>query len=362
MKNYYAVIMAGGGGTRLWPLSRTSRPKQMLRLGSERTLFQIAIDRLDGLFPPERILVVTVADQAEELRRQRPEIPPENYLLEPMPRGTASVVGLAATALSHRDREAVMAVLTADHTIRNEAAFRELLRSAYHVAQKGYLVTLGITPTHPATGYGYIQQGERLEDAGLRPVYEVRRFKEKPDLATAKAMLADGNHVWNSGMFIWQVNRIRAEFDRLMPELADILRKIDASWSTPQRDEVIRSLWPTIRPETIDYGIMERAERAAVLPASELGWNDIGSWDALFEVLPADENGNIFLLSEVLQLDSRQSLILSEGKERLIAAIGVRDLVIIDTGDVLLVCNRADAQKVRDAVNLLKQTGQNRYL
>ncbi len=362
MDNYYAVIMAGGGGTRLWPLSRTTRPKQMLRLGSGRTLFQIAIDRLKGLFPPERVLVVTVAEQAGELMRQAPEIPPDNFLLEPMPRGTASVVGLAAAALSHRDRGAVMAVLTADHTIRNVTAFQELLRSAYQVAQRGYLVTLGVEPTHPATGYGYIQQGRRLEDAGSQPVYEVKRFKEKPDLASAQAMLAGGDHVWNSGMFIWQVHRIRTEFERWMPELAAVLQQIEASWTTPRQQEVIQSLWPTIRPETIDYGIMERAERAAVLPASELGWNDIGSWDALFEVLPTDEYGNILLHSEVLQQDSSRSLILSEKKNRLIAAIGVQDLVIIDTDDVLLVCNRADAQKVRDAVNHLKQTGQNRYL
>jgi mannose-1-phosphate guanylyltransferase len=362
MQNYYAVIMAGGGGTRLWPLSRTDRPKQMLRLGSERTLFQIAIDRLDGLFPPERILVVTVAEQAVELQRQAPEIPQENYLLEPLPRGTASVVGLAAAALTARDPGAVMAVLTADHVIRNVDAFQQLLRSAYAVAQQDYLVTLGIQPTHPATGYGYIQQGERLDDVENQPVYRVERFKEKPDLETAQAMLAQRNHVWNSGMFIWRVNRIWAEFHRWMPALAEILEQIAESWTTPQRSQVIQALWPAIQPETIDYGIMEHAERVAVLPAADLGWSDIGSWDALFSVLQADENGNIILHSETLQLDASQSLILSENKDRLITTIGVRDLIIIDTGDVLLVCNRADAQKVRDAVNQLKKTGQNRYL
>lgn len=362
MQNYYAVIMAGGGGTRLWPLSRSDRPKQMLRLGSERTLFQIAIDRLHGLFPPERILVVTVEEQAAELQRQAPDIPQENYLLEPLPRGTASVVGLAAAALISRDPEAVMAVLTADHIIRNVGVFQQLLRSAYAVAGEGYLVTLGVQPSHPSTGYGYIQLGRLLTEIGDQPVYLVERFKEKPDLETARAMLERGDHVWNSGMFIWRMSRIWTEFQRWMPALAEILAQIAASWDTPHRRQVVDSLWPTIQPETIDYGIMERAEREAVLPAADLGWNDIGSWDALYSVLPSDENGNIILHPETLQLNTSQSLILSENRDRLIAAIGVRDLIIIDTGDVLLVCNRADAQKVRDAVNQLKQTSQNRYL
>ncbi len=362
MQNFYAVIMAGGGGTRLWPLSRVSRPKQMLRLGNERTLFQIAIDRLEGLLPPERILVVTVAEQAAELQRQSPEIPAENYLLEPLPRGTASVVGLAAAALSQREPGAVMAVLTADHIIRNVELFHRLLRTAHQVAEDGYLVTLGVQPIHPATGYGYIQLGQRLTDVRGQPVFEVKRFKEKPDLDTAAAMLAGGDHVWNSGMFIWQVNRIRQEFQSLMPDLASILGRIEQSWNTPQRSVVIQSLWPTIQPETIDYGIMERAERVAVLPAAGLGWNDIGSWDALFEVLPGDENGNIILSSEVLTLEASDSLLLSENKDRLIAAIGVQDLVIIDGGDVILVCSRAEAQKVREAVQLLKNSGRNRYI
>jgi len=362
MENYYAVIMAGGGGTRLWPLSRNSRPKQILHLGSDRTLFQSAIDRLKGLFPPERILVVTVADQAEGLKRQVADIPADNYLLEPLPRGTASVVGLAAVALAQRDPHAVMAVLTADHIIHNVNFFQVLLKSAYVTAEAGYLVTLGIQPTHPATGYGYIQMGHRLDEILDQPVYEAVRFKEKPDINAARDMISRGDHVWNSGMFIWQVDRILGEFQRLMPELFEVLKQIGASWNTPERSRMIQNLWPTIRPETIDYGIMERAERIAVLPAVDLGWNDIGSWDALFEVLPVNENGNIIINSETMELDASQTLILSENKDRLIAAIGVHDLIIIDTGDVLLVCNRGDAQKVRDAVQYLKNTGQNRYL
>ncbi len=362
MENYYAVIMAGGGGTRLWPLSRLSRPKQMLRLGSEQTLFQIAIDRLDGLFPAERILVVTVAEQAAQLQTQAPEIPIENYLLEPLPRGTASVVGLAAVALTKRDPSAVMAVLTADHIIQNVGLFQDLLRAAHSVAEKGNLVTLGIEPTHPSTGYGYIQRGKRLEDSGDRPVYQVEHFKEKPDLAAAKEMLARGDHDWNSGMFVWQTSRIRTEFQRQMPELAKILAVIEDGWDTPHCSEVIQSLWPSIPPQTIDYGIMERAERVALLPAAGLGWNDVGSWDALFEVLPGDENGNRIIDAETIGLNTHESIILSDKQQRLIATIGVRDLIIIDTGDVLLVCSRDQAQKVREIVQQLKKSDKISYL
>jgi mannose-1-phosphate guanylyltransferase len=352
--HYYAVIMAGGGGTRLWPLSRQARPKQMVRLGGERTLFQLAVDRLEGLFLPENTLVVTVAEQISALRSQCPDIPLENFLVEPMPRGTASVVGLAAAALRRRDPQAVMVMLGADHFIRDVAYFQQILIHSYDLAMDGHLVTLGIRPTYPATGYGYIQRGEALAGYAF-PAYQVQRFKEKPDLAAARTFMERGDHDWNSGMFIWRVDRIWEEFQRLMPALFENLLKIEQAWGTPQQTEVVQSIWPGIKPETIDYGIMERAGRVVVIPAADMGWNDVGSWESLFDVFSPDENGNIILDAQHIGLNTANSLILADQTGRLVVTLGVHDLVVVDTKDAVLVCSRQEAQKVKDVVNLLKQ-------
>lgn len=351
--------MAGGGGTRLWPLSRKARPKQMLRLIDERSLFQTAVQRLWGLFTPDQIFVVTVADQAAELQAQCPEIPIENYLLEPAPRGTASVIGLAAVALQQRDPQAVMAVLTSDHYIGNEAQFRQILRAAQDAANDDYLVTLGIDPTHASTAYGYIQRGEMLGRYQEFDAYTVLRFCEKPDAAVAEDMLAAGDHDWNSGMFIWKVERILAEFRLQMPELAAQLGELAADWGTPRQQATLDRIWPRIRPQTIDYGIMEHARRVAVLPAVGLEWSDVGSWDSLFEILPSDESGNIVIGGKHFGLDTRQSLVYVNQEHRLIVTIGVEDLVVVDTGDVLLICKKDQAQRVRQVVDDLKKSGQN---
>jgi len=270
MEHTYAVIMAGGGGTRLWPVSRKERPKQLLPLLGRETLFQSTVARLEKLFPPERILVVTVAAQAREMREQVPSIPEENYLIEPAPRGTASVVALAAAVLKKRDPQAIMAVQTSDHFIRNVDLFHYLISTAFEVAEKGYLVTLGITPTFPSTGYGYIQQGEALGGDYKYPVYEVKRFKEKPDEAAAQQFLRSGDHSWNSGMFVWKTDAILAEIRRQMPELFSVITQISNAWNTYSWEETLQLLWSGIKSQTIDYGIMEKAERVAVLPAGGL--------------------------------------------------------------------------------------------
>jgi mannose-1-phosphate guanylyltransferase len=361
-KNYYAVIMAGGGGTRLWPLSRRARPKQLLKLVDDTSMFAMAVNRLKAILPVERILVVTVGDQAAQLQKDMPEIPPENYLIEPLPRGTASVVGLAAIHLQHIDPNASMAVLTADHYIRNIPLFHQLLEAAWETAQDGWLVTLGIHPTFPSTGYGYIQHAEIIGKCQTLAVHKVLKFKEKPDLATAKAMLQSGDHDWNSGMFIWKVDSILAEFERQMPELHQGLTRIASSLGTPSESKTIEDVWRGLKPVTIDYGIMEKAKSVAVIPATDLGWDDIGSWESLFDVLQGDENGNIFIGCEPIALESSHSLVLSEVPGHKIVTIGMQDTIIIDTGDALLVCNRHDAQKVRDVVKMLGELENGKYL
>ncbi len=362
LENYYAVIMAGGGGTRMWPLSRLASPKQMLQLFDDRTMFQASVDRLAGVFPPERILVVTVADQAEQLMRLTPTIPAENFLLEPSPRGTASVVGLAAVALSHRDPEAVMAIVTSDHAIGNEAHFRELLTAAYEVAQDNHLVTLGITPTYPSTGYGYIQHGTPLSVYRGLEVFRVQRFKEKPDAVTARLLVESGDHAWNSGMFIWRADQILGEFRRQMPSLSAGLEDISSAWGTSRAQAVVAKVWSGLRSETIDYGIMEGADRTVVIPAHELAWSDVGTWDSMFGILPGDSHGNIIQGHESLLLDTEDSLLLDSTTTKLLVAIGVQNLIVVDTADVLLVCHRDQVQKVREVVNQLRETGRNQYL
>jgi mannose-1-phosphate guanylyltransferase len=358
----YAVIMAGGGGTRLWPISRKDRPKQLLPLLGEETLFQSTVNRLIDLFPPERILVVTVEAQAREMQAQVPSIPAANYLIEPAPRGTASVVGLAATALKQRDPQAVMAVLPSDHFIRNRDLFHYLLRAAFEIAARKYLVTLGITPLYPSTAYGYIQQGEPLSGDFKYPVYKVRRFKEKPDEKSAQEFLRSRDHSWNSGMFIWRADVILAEIETRMPQLAATLKEIHDAWGTPEQAAVLAAHWDGLKSETIDYGIMEHAANVAVLPAGGLGWNDVGSWDTLFDVLFPDMDGNVSAMAQHLALETHNTLVYGHNDERLIVTIGMDDTVIVDAGDILLVCKADQAQKVREVVEHLRKHQQEKYL
>jgi mannose-1-phosphate guanylyltransferase len=353
--------MAGGGGTRLWPVSRKNRPKQMIPLVENRTLFQATVRRLDGIFPPERILVVTAQAQAAELMEQVPELLPENFLLEPEPRGTASAIGLAAAVLHARDSRAIMASLHSDHFIRNNDLFGLLLQVAADVAKKNYLVTLGITPSYPATAYGYIQRGESLREHFGYPAYRVVRFTEKPDEATAREMIQAGDHSWNSGIFVWKVARILDEFERQMPALKTVLDDLAALVGKRDFDGSLARLWPGLENEAIDYAIMEKAERVAVIPAGGLEWSDVGSWDSLFDVLLSDEDGNIVRNGYHIGLDTHNSLVYGNRDNRLIVTIGVDDLVVVDSGDVLLVCRRDEAQKVRQIVANLKYSDSEHY-
>ncbi len=347
MEHVYAVIMAGGGGTRLWPLSRREQPKQLLTLFGERSLFQLAVDRLEGLLPLEQIYVVTAAEQVDALAAQIPDLPRENFIVEPEGRGTAACIGLAAAHLQQCDPDAVMIVLTADHFIRRVELFQRALRAAVEVAGRGYLVTLGIEPTYPAMGYGYINRGDSLPLAEDLPIYEVREFKEKPDGEQAVEFFVAGTYYWNSGMFIWSAARIREEFARHMPTLSMALRDLDAAWGADGFADVLRARWALLEKTPIDRGVMEKAAQVAMIPV-DLGWSDVGSWKAVAELYPPDAEGNISL-GKHLPVSTTRTFVLAQG-ERLIATIGVKDLIIVDTPDALLVAAVDQTEKVRDVV------------
>jgi len=361
----YAVIMAGGGGTRLWPLSRADRPKQSLTLVDGRTLFQLAVERLLPALPPERILVVTVRSQVQQLREQAPQLATANFLIEPWPKGTASVIGYAATVLSRKDPQAVMACLTADHLIKRPERFLQLLGAAEAVALRGGLVTLGITPTYPATGYGYIHVGKAVGLEDGFSVCRVLEFKEKPDRESAERYVQSGEFYWNSGMFVWTTGRILEEIQRWMPELAASLERVSAGLETEREQETLRQVWAGLQSQTIDYGIMERAQGVSVLIADELGWSDVGGWDRLSDVLEPDSEGNLVVASDALLVDTQDSTFYQErpeGSRRLIAVLGLRDVILVDTQDVLLVFRRERAEEIRQLVAKLSETGRSEYL
>jgi mannose-1-phosphate guanylyltransferase len=365
MDHLYAVIMAGGGGTRLWPLSRRNKPKQMLNLIGERSLFQIAVERLDPLIPPEQIYVVTIKEQADRLKEQSPLIPGKNFILEPMPKGTASVVGIAAALLQEIDQESVMAVLTADHYIGSEPGFRAVLENAFEVAKEGELLTLGIPPTYPSTGYGYIHKGDKKIRYADKNVFEVIEFKEKPSFFVAKSYLETGNYAWNSGMFIWRTDRILEEIKGQMPDLHRGLEKIVSRLGEPDYEEVFMEVWKTLESETIDYGVMENAEEVCVIPAGQIQWIDIGGWDRFFELFSPDADGNVCIGENQILMDTRDTLIYQEKDEvqgKMIAALGLEGMIIVETEDVLLICPRERAEEVRSFVEALSEMGKDQYI
>lgn len=359
MTNAYALIMAGGAGTRLWPLSREDRPKPLIKLvDRERSMFQIAVERLDPLFPPERVLVVANATLTPQLQAQAPAIPPENFIVEPSGRNTAPAIGLAAVHALHRDPDAVLAVLTADHYIQDEARFREVLGAAVEVAAGGGIVTLGIEPDHPATGFGYIERGALAQTVNGVDVYTLAQFREKPDEATAERYVASGRYSWNSGMFIWQAARVMAEFEQHTPEIYTSLMQIASAVGEARYNEVLREVWPDIRKISIDYAVMEHVEAGVFVIPVEMGWSDIGSFDALYDILSGGDE-SVAQPGSTILVDTDRALIMSD---KLVATIGLEDVVIIETDDALLVCRRDRAQDVKQIVERLKKENRNRYL
>jgi mannose-1-phosphate guanylyltransferase len=349
----YVAILAGGSGTRLWPLSRARRPKQLLRLAGERTLVQETFERVAALVPATRVLVLTEQSHAAAVRDQLPAVPAENVLVEPVRRGTAGALALAAFLVRQRDPQAVMACLSSDHLIPDAAEFRRTLAVAAAAAADGrYLLTLGIQPTSPSTQFGYIEVADELARVDDYPVYRVARFVEKPERAVAETYVQSGRHLWNSGIFVWRVDTILAQFHELMPHLYATLEPLAPLLGTAAAAEALARVYPTIEVQTVDYGILERAPNVAVVPA-RFAWSDLGNWAELYAILPRDPSGNV-VQGRHLVLDTHGSLVVSEVSGRTVVLLGVQDLVVVDTPDVLLICPRSRAAEVKRLVEWLE--------
>jgi len=352
------VILAGGGGTRLWPLSRMRLPKHLLPVCGPHTLLAETHRRIEPLLPDDHLMVITVAEHADAARAQLGSVPEDNLVVEPLGRGTGPAVGLMAKIIHQRDPNAVMISLHADHAIEDEQGFRSVLMAAVQAARDGHLVTLGITPTTPETGYGYIQRGGRLRQADGHELYRVLRFTEKPGAELARSFVASGDYYWNSGIFVWQVSDLLEEFRRQRPALFAQLQSLEPYLNTPEQGGAIARLWPQVESVSVDVGIMEGARDVAVIPAS-IGWNDVGCWSSVAEQSQADAAGNV-IRGEQVVIDCKDSYIRSSGQ--LVAALGVEGLVIVATDDAILVCSKERAQDVRQIVEALKKQGREEYL
>jgi len=354
----YAVIMAGGVGTRLWPRSRQNMPKQLLDIVAENTMLQETFTRIEPLIPSERVFVITNGTYAPIVWEQIPQLPKGNVIVEPAGRNTAPCIGLTALYLRQLDPEGVMVVLPADHLIREAAHFREVLEVVAEVAQDRHLVTMGIQPDSPHTGYGYIQRGDFLRQIGQHGVYKVVRFTEKPDEVTARRFLDSGQYDWNSGMFGWKVSAILEAIEVHLPALYAQLMTIEAALGSQREREVLEEVWQGVEGISIDYGVMERVDNVAVIPM-DVGWSDVGSWATVAELMPKDAEDNV-VVGEHVGIDTTGSLFYSSG--RLIATIGLKDIIVVDTDDAILICPKARAQEVKDLVGELRGKQKDEYL
>jgi mannose-1-phosphate guanylyltransferase len=355
----FAVIMAGGKGARFWPRSREKMPKHLLDIQGERTIIRETVDRIRLLVPPERTLIVTGRSHAAELIRQFPEIPAENIIIEPVGRNTAPCIGLAALHIQKRVPDAVMLVLPSDHRIGNENAFHRVLAAASRAASEGdALITIGIRPTGPETGYGYIEQGDPFSAADGVEIHRVRSIREKPPIEQAGDFLRRGGFLWNSGMFVWKASTILRAIEQFLPELHEGLLRIREALGTEREEEIVGDVYSAQKAVSIDCGVMEKAGDVLVVPG-DFGWSDLGSWDALWEVSGKDENGNA-VRGDFIGIDAGNSLVHSPGK--LVALVGVRDLLVVETDDALLICRRGRSQDVRKVVDTLEKDCMKKYL
>jgi mannose-1-phosphate guanylyltransferase len=350
----YGVIMAGGSGTRFWPRSRRSLPKQLLTITGERSLIRATVDRLGSVIPAERIMVVAGDSHAQKIRNELPELPDHMVTAEPVGRNTAPCIALAAFKLLGKDPDAIMVVLPADHMIGNEAAFSAAMKAAIEaVSREESLLTFGIVPNRPETGYGYIKLGAAHSTIGSATLHSVERFVEKPDRTGAEEYLSSGDYLWNSGMFVWKAVDIIRALDRHLPDLSAAIRGICEDFDTPGEARAIQQAYQRLEPASIDFGVMEKACNVLCLPL-DADWDDVGSWSSMEDYWEHDKDGNA-IDGAAISIESADCIVASPHK--LAAFIGVEDLIIVDTPDALLVCRKDRAQDIRKLQEILEQRG-----
>jgi mannose-1-phosphate guanylyltransferase len=358
----HAVIMAGGAGTRFWPASRADLPKQLLALAGKQTMIRQTVDRLGDLVTPEQTLIVTNERLASTVREQLPELPASSIVGEPCKRDTAPCIGLAALLVSRNDPDAIMAVLPADHVIRSVGRFQDSIRQAVTLVKKtpDQIVTFGIRPNYPAEIFGYIQRGARIDiHDEAAPTFVVKRFREKPDKATATEYVNSGDFLWNSGIFIWKAKTILNALKERQPEMLDHLQKIGDAWGTEQQQEVLTSEFTAIKGISIDYAVMEHAKNVAVIEAP-YDWDDLGSWQSLSRLVGSDRFDNT-IVGRHLGLNTTGSIVRSSDNH-LVVTIGMKDCLVVHTPDATLVANKNDEEAVREVVKLLEAKGWKEYL
>lgn len=362
MTTNFAVIMAGGSGQRLWPLSRKSKPKQILDLFGQRSLLQIAVDRIRGIFEPANILVVTNANYVPTIREHLPELPPENIIGEPAGRNTANAVGLAAAVLNRRNPNGIMAVFSADQLIDPVEPLQEAIKLAIRFLHHypGALFTFGIKATFAHTGLGYLKRGQEADVPG---VYKVEAFREKPNRSTAGKYLRSGDYCWNSGMFVWRVDTIIRQLEEFLPHNANRLSHIVQAWGTPEQDQVLASEFPQLESISIDYGVMEKASDVYMCELS-CEWKDVGSFETLAETVcqPDHDNNRHSTGGHYEFLESSNNIVLCDDPKHLVATIGIQDLIVVHCKDITLICRRDEADYVRKILATLEEKGQTHFL
>jgi mannose-1-phosphate guanylyltransferase len=354
----YAVIMAGGRGTRFWPRSRSTLPKQMLDITGEKTMIQQTVERILPVVNKENIYIVTNIEQLESLKKQLPNINESNIIAEPFGRNTAPCICLAAAKITKDDPDAVMAVLPADHYMGDNKGFCDCISKAGQVAlESSALVTIGITPDKPETGYGYIEFDEENRSPS-DDAYNVITYHEKPDINKARDYLSKGNYLWNSGMFVWKVETILKNIKRFLPETYREIMNLSDCFDTPDFDKSLKQAYEMIESISIDYGVLEKADSVLTIKG-DFGWNDIGSWTAIHDISEKDKDNNV-LIGDIISVDSSDSLVYN--KKKLTAIVGIKDVYVVETDDALLICSKDKVQDVRKVVDELEKKGKFKYL